>query len=388
MRRGNTLLTLPARGTTGRRTILALEEWPDLDQIGWRAATDPGARFDHKARAYAWRQSTAQNVARAYGLFLAWLEHRGDLDRTISPESRVTGSNIKAFVEQMRAWNQSPGTIASTLSRLAMAIKAISDSPRGDPHWKWLTTLSVRFVPRKTSIDLIESASATDTQGLFKIGQQSMDTAEAAVNAYQGAVSRESAVQFRDGLLVFFEAFALLRSANLLALRIGTSIIKGSENWRVHLTTKQTKTGSPIDFEVPQAISSAIDRYIEIFRPILAMPGDPSETALWLSFNGLPLSAKALWDATKRVTQRALGRGISSHRFRHIAAVTVATQAPERMRAVSAALSHGSMKTTLRYYELSDGIASFDRLHDVIDHAPGPISHLPERKAVRHKSHM
>jgi integrase len=58
----------------------------------------------------------------------------------------------------------------------------------------------------------------------------------------------------------------------------------------------------------------------------------------------------AIYDRISRQTTSAFAENISPHRFRDIAASTIASHAPEYIHAAAPLLGHTTLRTTEKYY--------------------------------------
>jgi site-specific recombinase XerD len=102
---------------------------------------------------------------------------------------------------------------------------------------------------------------------------------------------------------------------------------------------KQRKRGKD-ERPVPEDLTASIERYLEIYRPVLA--GDKTETtALWLAINGNPMSYASMGEHIAETTRITIGVAVSPHLFRTAAVTTLATRAGDKPYAGSALLHHG-----------------------------------------------
>ena len=58
----------------------------------------------------------------------------------------------------------------------------------------------------------------------------------------------------------------------------------------------------------------------------------------------------AIYDRVSRLTEAEFGESISPHRFRDMAASTIASHAPEFIHAAAPLLGHATLRTTEKYY--------------------------------------
>ena len=76
-------------------------------------------------------------------------------------------------------------------------------------------------------------------------------------------ISIEDAVQYRDGLMLALLALIPLRRKNLSALEVGRHLILDGDCWFVIIPGEEAKTGTPIEFAVPELLNSYL-RFISM----------------------------------------------------------------------------------------------------------------------------
>ncbi len=90
----------------------------------------------------------------------------------------------------------------------------------------------------------------------------------------------------------------------------------------------------------------AIARYVEEARPKLSPAAN--ENVVFLGRGGEQLSRQRLWQVFSEISEAALGRPVSPHKFRH-AFVSDTVNGGADIRVVQAMAGHSSIKTTQRY---------------------------------------
>jgi site-specific recombinase XerD len=87
-------------------------------------------------------------------------------------------------------------------------------------------------------------------------------------------------------------------------------------------------------------LTASIDRYLEIYRPLLA--GGKAETnALWFAINGKPMSYASMGELIAETTRMTIGVPVSPHLFRAAGVTTLATRVGDQPHAGNALLHHG-----------------------------------------------
>ena len=192
---------------------------------------------------------------------------------------------------------------------------------------------------------------------------------EAEADIYGLPLSR--ALAARNGLMVALLAPCPIRLKNFAALEIGSTLVKPEEVWWIHLS--ETKSRRPDHRPVPTFLTGFIERYLEVYRPVLLQQSSGQEdrldlgngtgqmqttiaspenttTALWISRLGCPLKYGSVAMAVTETTRMTLGVPISPHLFRNAAATSAALHASKSPHLASALLHHTDQKTTEAHY--------------------------------------
>ena len=85
---------------------------------------------------------------------------------------------------------------------------------------------------------------------------------------------------FRNGLMVALLAYCPIRLKNFAALEIGRSFVNVDGTWWIVLTAAETKEKREDERPVPEELTNSIERYLQIYRPILARRQSRDERAL------------------------------------------------------------------------------------------------------------
>jgi site-specific recombinase XerD len=110
---------------------------------------------------------------------------------------------------------------------------------------------------------------------------------------------------------------------------------------------------------VPDFLTVEIDRYIEIYRPILSRENQTVPTALWLaSDDGNPMTYYMVREALTETTRSTLGVPVSPHLFRTAVASTAAALAGDFPHLASALLHHTDPSVTDAHYNRATGLSA------------------------------
>lgn len=317
-----------------KRFGLTLEDWPAPDRTAWQRGMTPTDVLDDAAVASSWRPKTCDQARYAYG---RWLEHleASDRDALVAPPAdRVTCGRIRGYVDRLSA-RVTTMSVAAELQHLILALRVVA--PTGD--WTWLRRLQGTIQRQARPRD--KRAKVVDPRRLVALGDVLMDRAnmESRVDA--------RARLFRDGLMIALLAMRPLRRRSFALLELERNVLRVGDHFVIVLAATDTKSGVPVEFDVPQVLTSRLLEYLDRFRPLF--PKATESTALWLSSKGGALSADAIYATIKRRTAAAFGFSIHPHLFRDIAVTAIAREAPGDIGIASDLLTHAKLETTERY---------------------------------------
>jgi integrase len=285
--------------------------------------------------------------------------------------SGVTPTRLVGYVAALRARSNAPTTILSRLNMLDLFLRTVD--PGGDRGL--LRRLLVRL--RAES----EDAGRRDKRGrlqpshdLLALGRHLMQEAEARTGDLPPC---RRAVLYRNGLAIALLAARPLRLKNLAALELGRHLLRAGGGWRLVIPGAETKTGRPLELPFPEVLVPALERYVEVHRPVLAAQRGRAHgaagVALWLSAAGGPLSAGTLAFHVTERTRAAFGRPVSPHLFRDCAATSLALEDPTHVRIAAQVLGHAAFSTTEKHYNLARGQEAATAWHRTLNVAPsGP----------------
>ena len=328
-----------------KNRLLPISEWPQADREAWLRALEPVDLLDPAiGQANRWSEATRKMIVSGYGRWLSHLLRIGELHSQEHPGARATRERVSSYRAAMRAANLADYTISLALQQLGNALKVMS----ADEDFSWISRAAWRLhASAEPARDLRSRLRAADE--LIELGLALMKAAEEG----EFARSAEQACLYRDGLVIAFLMRRPIRSRSLQGLRLEDHVRKRGAGWWVCLEGAIVKSGRPLEFSWPTALSKHLDRYLEVYRPALlaasqrgAMPGK----ALWISAQGTQMTSEALSTQVKNRTGRAFGEPINLHSFRYMAATTIATLDPENAAYIAAILDHSSLGASDKYY--------------------------------------
>jgi integrase/recombinase XerD len=191
---------------------------------------------------------------------------------------------------------------------------------------------------------------------------------------HEGAEVRiPAAIRARDSLMMGCLALRPLRRSNFAGLRLGVHVLQENGRMRIAIPADEMKMGKrPYVADWPDALAPEMEAYLKYIRPLLvrqecgAAIGTPADDALWVSKFGTALSNVAIHKQISLLTAAEIGKPISLHRFRNIAATSLADFCPEQVHLASQVLGHTDDRSK-DYYIRASGLIAARRSHECED---------------------
>lgn len=353
---------------TGKNEIAAvrLAAWPELDRTSWERAILNDDPFEPCAAVVgSWRRKTIQFYEMSYAFWLGWLNAAGDLDNTSRPQDRVSPDKVRIYLFDMREQGLAPFTISGRISGLGQVLRVMCP----DHNWDWIARAASRLHAVARPVKKIE-ARLRPPEDVLDLAFDLMGKAEL------GEVNprRDTAVQFRDGLLIAFLLYRPFRTSTLSAMRIGHELYRAADCWRIAVEGEQTKSGRPIEATWPKGLVEPLERYLDHYRPAL-LAGDAAlkEDHLWVVRPGAPMIPQMIHVRVTRLTKERFGTAINPHAFRHLAATVIATSKPDSVTDVARVLSHTTLETSEKHYNKAQMITAADQYHQTLAAKRQPV---------------
>ena len=363
-------------GRDPARRCLPLAEWPAPDRAIWEVALRLGDIFEPGGERVRHARGSNRAVEQGHGRWLGWLQHTGHWNAAAEPADLITPERVGAYLAALGC-----NSTATRLRRLVeLSIMARLAAP--DRDWRWIHQIASRVRQRhKPTRDKRPRLVGADD--LVTLGHSLMREA-----AGTGLSPWRRPLLFRDGLAIALLAQRPLRRRNFAELRLGKHLQKRGNAWWMLIEGDETKTGVTIEMPWPADLTTALERYIAQWRPLLLdsrttharhLPG--AGTALWVSAWGTAINPQALYDLVTRHTREAFGKAVNPHLFRDCVATSIAIEDPVHIGIASQILGHRSSSTTERYYNQARSIeaahgwqATLDKLRQggELGHGPSP----------------
>lgn len=324
------------------RQCLPVAMWPEQDRLVWEAACTPTSILHDSGGELTHLAPTSQRkTAKGWGRFLNHLRFHDPDALLEGAAERITLPRVRGYVRRLEELDNSTYTVLCRLQELGDAAGILAP----DKEFSFINRIAAHVRSRHRP-----ARPKTNSVMADEVATLAYDLMEKAGSKPATA----GALQFRDGLTLLLLVHLPLRRKNFTALTLGKSIVFRQGQWFVTLTPEETKTHAHFEAALHPNLVPWLETYLAQHRPtLLACEGrwkaDPGEQ-LWVSSHGSPSSGPAIYDRVTRLTKEAFGESISPHRFRDMAASTIASHAPEYIHAAAPLLGHATLRTTEKYY--------------------------------------
>jgi integrase/recombinase XerD len=337
---------------SGVRKSLSLLAWPAADRLAWQAATGPGRDiFDDAGPASHWAATTRDMVQYDYGRWLGYVAMSEPNALALAPRARASKERLLRFLGHLGETVRSVGQ-HSTIRHLRDALVAMV------PGWDrtWLDRLVGRLERDRRARDKRPRLVASDR--LLALGYTLMNTVSS-----DPVFEVEDLLAYRDGLMIALLASRPLRRRNFAAIEIGRQLIRVGQGFHLVFDGSETKSGQPIETDVPAGLAAPLEHYLARIRP--RFPQASTHRALWAGLKGRGLGGQAIYDTVAARTRAAFGHVVNPHLFRDCAATTIAIAQPGQIGVARDLLGHASLHTTNTYYNQARSIEA-SRLYSTV----------------------
>jgi hypothetical protein len=271
------------------RLHLPFDQWPAADQHLWQAATTGNDPFSDTTGAHLAVTSKKQYLF-AWRRFLGFLLIEDPSALNLPASDRLTKTRVGSFADHL-AKTHIPRSVAIQVDALYKAARVMM--PALD--LSWLKLIKARLhsaAPLQRAFGPV----VTSPQ-ILAVGQQLMDEVDPQA---QDRLTLAQALRYRDGLMISFLAFMPLRRKNLAGLEIDRHIVREGESRFICVPAAESKTRTPIEFEIPEFLLPYLDVYLRIVRPRIL--SNTACKALWVSPKGGALRCGAIGAMISRVS--------------------------------------------------------------------------------------
>jgi integrase/recombinase XerD len=212
--------------------------------------------------------------------------------------------------------------------------------------FRWISRAAGRLRSRGRPVKG-KRASLQRPDQLADLGLRLMDDADRAV------VTLESAMTYRDGLVIALLAHRPIRAKNLAMIACGKQLVQRDGVWQLLFTDGETKQTRPIEAAFPVELVPRLGRYLAVYRPVLLTRGGRQAlapvSALWVSRDATALGQGTIAHHVRRHTPDTFGVAMTPHLFRDAAATSIAIHDPEHAVNIMPVLGHSTLATSERH---------------------------------------
>jgi site-specific recombinase XerD len=331
---------------------LPIHVWPIADRAAWEEACRPSVRLKRGGAASHMRTVTQEMLTKRAGYFFDFLLRSGRLEMNAPAGAQVTPENVEAYVAELKDRVKSV-TVYGSIQKLRRFVQLVAPNRDLD----WLIEIERQLFSEMRPASKWDRVLYTDV--LEDAGVKLMAEAESSTRP-----KLTRARLFRNGLMIALLARCPIRLKNFAALEIGHSFTNVEGTWWIVLTAAETKEKREDERPVPEEFTSSVERYLKVYRPILARGNDPG-SALWVAINGKPMSYASMGELITEITTMALGVNVNPHLFRSAGVTTLATRAGDKPHAGGALLHHRPGPVTQENYNRASCVTAGKSLRDV-----------------------
>ena len=321
-----------------------LSRWPEQDRRAFEHARRPGGALELPGPAASWAPETCRMRIQAYGRCLNFLERNGILYVTEGPRIRIVPDRLAPYIAEAREF-LSPRSLDQSLKDLRLILRAMV--PEAD--WDWIT----RHPGRPSESEVRASGKPRVTFDPLALCSKALDMMD---HLSAGPMTQEVRILYRNALIVAFQCVFALRRRNLVGMTLGRNLVGHDDLIRVIFRGNETKNHTPISWLAPDFLKQYLLRYLQEHRPAL-LEGDVS-SFVWVGGRHQAIRYGAIAHLFNSVGMHLIGRPIACHCFRHSLATCIMTKDPRKLKLVSGALTHLSLRVANKHYDLSGDAGS------------------------------
>lgn len=330
----------------GSPRSLLIADWPESDQRAWEQACRPGHRFQQGGSAAHLAEVSRLDIARRYGMFLDYLERTAALDRSAPAAAHTTPANVANYLAELQRRVRSV-TVWNCIYKLRRCSELMA--PHNDFGWLSEIEKDIAFVmqPKSKYDRLVLSDRLLEAAMTLIIEAELSDCS-----------TLERAKRVRNATMIAFLSLCPLRAKNFAALEIGKTFRNIAGAWWITLPGQTTKSRNPLERQVPSLIKPIIDKYIDVYRPVLLRPDRPS-SSLWPSVTrGEAIRPNNISTLISKITEEAIGIAVCPHLFRTAGSSTAAIYGGDMPYLGSALLDHRDPRVNEEHYKRASSMSA------------------------------
>jgi integrase len=329
--------------------VLKRDFWPETDKSAWEEMFQAGDDWgEGMGAAASWSAGTASLREQGYG---QWLSHLARTCRhllTLPPQDRVTRVTIHAFFEECSDRGMKDRSIATLLSAIAEVMIAMA--PERD--WSWIRRASNSFLRTSRHQELKQLPQVTAGQ-VFTTALKRLHDVRRLQESAESPAQVAVAVEFRQALMVAVLMSCPVRSRAFLAMTVDVHVAQDDDDFYLNFRSEDMKDKQSRRLLLHGALKEFLAEYIQIHRRVLL--GNVASNRLWITARHRPYEADSFSKFLAIYTGRMFGEQFRAHKFRHIAASSIAEEMPEHYGIIKDVLGHSTLATSEKHYNRSEG---------------------------------
>lgn len=335
--------------------ILKFENWPEADREFWKGAFVSQGLFDTDGMFAGWSDGTRRLHAQNYGSWLSFLQRNQPHLLDLHPVDRVTMETVTAFIDEGRRRLK-----FRSISNQILTLAVIASGFAPDREWGWLFH-AARSLYERSNPHQLKPPIPISAANLFGWSLALLDR----LSDLPLPDPLANAVRFRQALMVGLLIARPVRVRALLAMTVSRHLeISDCGMMTLSFEAKDMKDRKARRIPLPEPLVPYMRLWLDVHRPTLLQANESD--ALWISQRGNPMSGDSFTSGLALLTGRVFGITLRPHAFRHIAATSIATFAPEHVGIIRDILGHATLRMAEQHYNRATAVEASRKLQDVL----------------------
>lgn len=334
--------------------ILKVAGWPEIDRKLWEQAFISEDLFDKGGAFASWSADTRRIHAQSYGSWLSFLLRTQPERLNLPPTERITKDIANAFINEGKQ-RLKLRSISNQILSLAVIAKGFDE----DGDWTWLFR-AARALYEQSNPHQLKPPIPISAAELFEWSLTILNRVEDMPSPDPLA----NAMRFRQALMVGLLIARPVRVRAFMAMTVSQHIEVSDHGMVLAFSAEDMKDRKARRFPFPEPLLPFMRLYLDVHRPTL-LQGNESD-ALWISQRGGPMSIDSVTGGLAQLTNRVFGLTLRPHKFRHIAATSIATYAPEHVGIIRDILGHATLRMAERHYNRATAVEASRKFQEVL----------------------
>jgi len=335
--------------------IIKLAAWPEIDRKLWEQAFNSGGLFDTTGIFAGWSAGSRRLHAQNYGSWLSFLQRNQPDYLNLIPADRITKNLVRAYIDESRQRQLKLRSISNHLMSLAVIARGFE--PKRD--WAWLFHAACSLYEQSDPYQLKPPIPITAAE-LFEWSLALLNRLTDL--APHGPLV--TAMRFRQALMVGLLIARPVRVRAFMAMTISQHVEVSDHGMVLAFSAEDMKDRKARRFPFPEPLLPFMRLYLDVHRPTL-LQGNESD-ALWISQRGDPMSIDSFTSGLAQLTNRVFGLTLRPHKFRHIAATSIATYAPQHTGIIRDILGHATLRMAEKHYNRATAVEASRKFQEVL----------------------